>query len=55
MGRPTNNPRTQKVGFRMSEKELADIQNCADKLKVQRVDAVIAGIELLKEKLSIKE
>lgn len=55
MGRPTNNPRNQKVGFRMSEKELIDIQKCADILNVQRVDAIVAGIELLKEKLNIKK
>ena len=55
MGRPTNNPRTQKVGFRMSEKELSDIKKCADKLNDQRVDAIVAGIELLKKKLNIEE
>lgn len=55
MGRPTTNPRDKKIGFRMSEKEISDIQICADLLKVNRVDAVVAGIELLKKELNITE
>ncbi|MBQ3021946.1 MAG: hypothetical protein IJD91_01285 [Clostridia bacterium] len=55
MGRPTTNPRDKKIGFRMSEKEIKDIQLCSEKLNVNRVDAVVAGIELLKEKLNIKD
>lgn len=53
MGRPTENPRTKKIGFRMSEKEIDDIQKCADKMGTQRVNAVVEGIQLLKEKLKI--
>ncbi len=52
-GRPTDNPRTKKIGFRMSEKEIEDIQKCADVLNTQRVNAVVEGINLLKEKLDI--
>lgn len=55
MGRPTDNPRTEKVGFRMSLKEIEDIQKCADAMGTQRVNAVVEGINLLKEKLNIKE
>ena len=55
MGRPTDNPRTKKVGFRMSEKEINDIQKCADKMATNRVNAVVEGINLLKEKLNIKD
>ena len=54
MGRPTTNLRNQKIGFRLSEKEVTDIQLCADKLKANRVDAIVEGIKLLKEKLNIK-
>lgn len=54
MGRPTENPRTEKIGFRMSQAEIEDIQKCADALKTQRVNAVVEGIRLLKEKLRIK-
>ena len=53
MGRPTDNPRTEKVGFRMSPTEIADIQKCADAMETQRVNAVVEGIQLLKEKLGI--
>lgn len=53
MGRPTDNPRTQKIGFRMSETEIEDIQKCADAMNTQRVNAVVEGIRLLKEKLEI--
>lgn len=55
MGRPTENPRTEKIGFRMSPKEIEDIQKCADVLETQRVNAVVEGINLLKEKLNINE
>lgn len=53
MGRPTNNPRTEKIGFRMSSTEIEDIQKCADALNTQRVNAVVEGINLLKKKLGI--
>lgn len=53
MGRPTDNPRTEKIGFRMSKTEIEDIQKCADVMNTQRVNAVIEGIRLLKEKLEI--
>lgn len=54
MGRPTNNPRTEKIGFRMSAAEIEDIQKCAEAMKTQRVNAVVEGIKLLKEKLQIR-
>lgn len=53
MGRPTENPRTEKIGFRMSKKEVEDIQKCADTMKTQRVNVVVEGIKLLKDKLDI--
>lgn len=53
MGRPTVNPRDKKIGFRMSSSEIDDIQKCADFMGTQRVNAVVEGIKLLKEKLNI--
>ncbi len=53
MGRPTTNPRTEKIGFRMSQKEIEDIERCAEILQTQRVNAVVKGIELLKKELNI--
>lgn len=55
MGRPTTNPRDKKIGFRMSEKEINDIQLCANTLNVNRVDAVVEAIKLLKKELNIKD
>lgn len=55
MGRPTENPRTEKIGFRMSKDEIEDIQKCADAMGTQRVNAVIEGIGLLKEKLGLRK
>lgn len=54
MGRPTTNLRDRKIGFRMSEAEIDDIQKCADIMGTQRVNAVVEGIRLLKEELGIK-
>ena len=54
MGRPTANPRTEKIGFRISKKELEDIEKCAEALGTQRVNAVLEGIKLLKEQLKIE-
>lgn len=53
MGRPTTNPRTEKIGFRMSKAEIEDIQKCADAMGTQRVNAVVEGIRLLKEQLGV--
>lgn len=55
MGRPTENPRTEKIGFRLSKKEVDDIQKCADVMNTQRVNAVVEGINLLKQKLNIED
>lgn len=53
IGRPTDNPRTEKVGFRFSQTEVEDIQKCADAMKTRRVNAVVEGIRLLKNELGI--
>lgn len=55
MGRPTDNPRTEKIGFRMSPQEIEDIQKCADAMNTPRVNAVVEGVRLLKEKLNISD
>ena len=55
MGRPTDNPRTEKIGFRLSKKEVEDIQKCADAMNTQRVNAIVEGINLLKHKLNIED
>lgn len=54
MGRPTDNPRTEKIGFRMSQEEIEDIEKCSKALNTQRVNAVVKGIKLLKKELNIE-
>jgi len=47
MGRLTENPRTEKIGFRLSKQEIKDIEKCAAAMGTQRVNAVTEGIRLL--------
>lgn len=54
MGRPTTNPRTEKIGFRLSPQEIEDIGKCAEAMGTQRANAVVEGIKLLKKKLEIE-
>ncbi len=55
-GRPPKGEqkRTGKITIRVSEAEAQKIQECADFLKVTRTDAIMAGIDLLKEDLTKK-
>lgn len=53
MGRPTDNPRTEKIGFRLSKQEIKDIEKCAAAMGTQRVNAVTEGIRLLKKELGL--
>lgn len=53
MGRPTENPRTEKIGFRLSKQEIKDIEKCATAMGTQRVNAVTEGIRLLKKELGL--
>ena len=52
-GRPPKGKqsRTQKITIRISEQEAQEIQDCADKMKSTRTDAIMAGIDLLKADL----
>ncbi len=43
-----------KITIRISEHEAQTIQECADKMGTTRTDAIIAGIELLKNELDKK-
>lgn len=52
-GRPLKGEqkRTGKITIRVSELEAQKIQECADLMKSTRTDAIMAGIDLLKEDL----
>ena len=51
MGRPTKNPRTEKITFRLSKEETEMIQQCSDEMNTQRVNVVVEGVKMVKEKL----
>lgn len=51
MGRPTDNPRTKSIQFRFSESEADLLQNCADRMGINRVDVIVKGIHLIDEQL----
>ena len=53
MGRPTVNPRTEKIGFRLSKQEIEDIEKCAAAMGTQRVNAVTD--RLLKKELGLEQ
>lgn len=49
-GRPPKGEqaRTGKITIRVSSQEAQKIQECADRLKTTRTDAIMAGINMLK-------
>lgn len=47
IGRPTDNPRTKKLGIRLSKKELDMITKCSDILNTSRANVIVAGVEKL--------
>lgn len=55
-GRPPKGEqtRTNKITIRISDDEAQKIQDCADRLEKSRTDAIMAGIDLLKEDLDKK-
>lgn len=55
-GRPPKgeHSRTGKLTIRVSDEEASKIQECADKMRSSRTDAIMAGIDLLKAALDKK-
>ncbi len=45
MGRPTKDPRTEKLGIRISKNELNMLNECAEKLGKTRANVIIDGIK----------
>lgn len=48
---PIDNPRNIRFTARLTEEEAADLQECADALKVSRTDIIVQGIELVKSEI----
>lgn len=54
-GRPKKeNPRNVNLNIRLTKQEAEEVQECADKLKITRTDAIMKGIHMVKEELDKK-
>ena len=51
MGRPTTNPRTGQINVRLSDKELALLNECAERMGMTRTDVIARGIEKVHREL----
>lgn len=51
MGRPTTNPRNKQITLRLSDDELNTLNECSEKLSINRVEVVVKGIQLVKEEI----
>ena len=51
LGRPTDNPRTEKIGVRLSERELAMLNECAERLGTARANVIVMGVEKVHREL----
>lgn len=49
-GRPTNNPRPNKISIRISDKDKAILENYCEREKVNRTEAISRGIRKLEDK-----
>lgn len=55
-GRPKiENPRTVRVGIRLTKEEAARLQNCADVLHLNKTDVIVKGIELVEKEIQEKK
>ena len=55
MGRPTTNPRTGQINVRLSDKELALLNECAERMGTTRTDVIARGIEKVHRELEEAE
>ena len=54
-GRPKiENPKNIRLEIRLTEKQNKTLNECAEKLNVNRTDVIIKGIELVKEEIKKK-
>ncbi len=51
---PTNNPKNVKMNIRISTQTAADLQECADILKISRINVIEKGIQLVKAEITRK-
>lgn len=55
MGRPTTNPRTGQINVRLSERELALLNECAERMGTTRANVIARGIETVHRELEEAE
>ena len=48
---PSHNPKNIKMNIRISAQTAKDLQECADKLEISKVNVIEKGIQLVKEGL----
>lgn len=48
---PVDNPKSVKMNIRISEETAKDLQECADALKISRVNVIEKGIQQVKANL----
>ena len=48
---PSDNPKNIKMNIRISAQTAKDLQECADKLEISKVNVIEKGIQLVKEGL----
>jgi hypothetical protein len=51
LGRPTDNPRTEKIGVRLSEREMSMLNECAERLGTTRANVIAMGVEKVYQEL----
>lgn len=49
-GRPTNNPRPNKISIRISDRDKAILENYCEREKVNKTEAISRGIRKLEDK-----
>ncbi len=47
----TDNPKTVKLGLRLTQGEAKRIQDCADALQTTRTNVIMQGIELVEKRI----
>lgn len=50
MGRPTDNPKNERVGFRLTEDESAMLDYCCEVLNLTKTEVIRQGIKEMYEK-----
>lgn len=54
IGRPTSNPKTERLEIRLTPDEAHDLQECAERLKVSKTEVINRGVRLVKSELDKK-